>query len=153
SMLPGFGDDMIDVIDLETKQIRRLVGDRYNRHPAWSPDGSKIAFSRDDGIGNIYVMNSDGSNMVKLTDGQGAKRAPAWSPDGQHIVYEWFIWKEEKQGLDYDLFVIDILGATPRRLTDTLGLDGQPDWFDPATLPVERKDKLPTTWGQLKLEP
>ena len=36
-----------------------------NWHPAWSPDGSKIAFRSDR---DIYVMNADGSNQTNLTN-------------------------------------------------------------------------------------
>lgn len=51
--------------------------------PAWSPDGSKIAWSRDN---NIWVMNSDGSQQVQLTSVLAAWR-PHWSPDGQWLSF------------------------------------------------------------------
>ena len=40
-----------------------------NREPAWSPDGARIAFVRDQGKWDIYVMNADGSNVVRRTNG------------------------------------------------------------------------------------
>ncbi|NIM52761.1 MAG: hypothetical protein GTO22_26535, partial [Gemmatimonadales bacterium] len=40
-----------------------------DREPAWSPDGTRIAFaSNRDGNYEIYVMDADGSNPVRLTD-------------------------------------------------------------------------------------
>jgi TolB protein len=51
--------------------------------PAWSPDGTKIAYEFD--WGDIYVMNVNGTgrtNLRSLTDG-----APAWSPDGTKIAF------------------------------------------------------------------
>ena len=51
--------------------------------PTWSPDGRRIAFAND---GQIYLMNSDGSNLVRLAEGALAT-APAWSPDGRTIAY------------------------------------------------------------------
>jgi TolB protein len=49
--------------------------------PAWSPDGGRIAFIGDrDGNDQLYVMNADGSGLVRLTRGQADKDAPAWRP-------------------------------------------------------------------------
>jgi TolB protein len=48
--------------------------------PAWSPDGSKIAFHRS---GNVYVVHADGSHERRLVPGGFA----AWSPDGTQIVF------------------------------------------------------------------
>ena len=61
-----------------------------NREPAWSPDGSKIAFSSlhdSPGIYDIYVMNVDGSGGTYLTNNRGVNREPAWSPDGSKIAF------------------------------------------------------------------
>jgi Tol biopolymer transport system component len=54
--------------------------------PAWSPDGSRIAFSSNrNGNNEIYTMNADGSGLVRLTNAGGSW--PAWSPDGSKIVF------------------------------------------------------------------
>ena len=56
---------------------------RSDADPAWSPDGTKIAFaSNRDGDGEIYVMDADGGNPTNLTNNSGDDIAPAWSPDG-----------------------------------------------------------------------
>ncbi|MBL8147766.1 MAG: PD40 domain-containing protein, partial [Anaerolineae bacterium] len=50
----------------------------YDYHPAWSPDGSEIAFTSDrNGFAQIYVMNADGTNQVRLTY-TDANRDPQW---------------------------------------------------------------------------
>jgi TolB protein len=55
----------------------------------WSPDRSLIAFqssSESLGPSQIYLMNSDGSNITQLTNGY-ANKAPSWSPDGRFLVF------------------------------------------------------------------
>lgn len=57
--------------------------------PAWSPDGSKIAFvSNRDGLTDteLYVMNPDGSNPLRLINDGLDDNMPAWSPDSQKIA-------------------------------------------------------------------
>jgi serine/threonine-protein kinase len=66
--------------------------------PAISPDGSRIVFVRkevdtngngqvgDGDVGNIYVMNRDGSGARAITT-TNLDSSPAWSPDGQWIVF------------------------------------------------------------------
>ena len=56
--------------------------------PAWSPDGSQIAFdSLRDGNSEIYVMNANGSGQSRLTTEAAADSEPAWSPDGTRIAF------------------------------------------------------------------
>jgi len=50
---------------------------KWDEDPAWSPDGSRIAFTS--GF-EIYVMDADGSNAVNLTNNRFENRNPAWSP-------------------------------------------------------------------------
>jgi len=58
-----------------------------------SPDGSKIAFQRYSGINNsldIFMMNSDGTNQVNLTNTSSVYEGDGdiqWSPDGQRILF------------------------------------------------------------------
>ncbi len=55
---------------------RRLL--RSGIHPNWS-NGGRIAFSWND---DIYVMNDDGSGLIRLPENPGSDYAPSWSPDG-----------------------------------------------------------------------
>ena len=80
------------------RQLSRLGFDRgVHDSPAWSPDGSKIAFTSDwrayDFLYDLYVMNADGSGVTVLAEGPFAFAdgltfyfQPAWSPDGRRIA-------------------------------------------------------------------
>ena len=59
-----------------------------NYLPAWSPDGTKIAFtSNRDGNPEIYIMNSDGSNLRRMTNNPSIDVTPTWSPSGNQIAW------------------------------------------------------------------
>ena len=76
------------VMDANTLE-RRLVNEN-GMHPSWSPDGEWIAFDRLEAGGrdsNLYVVRSDGSAELRLTDLPGHETKPAWSPDGQWIAF------------------------------------------------------------------
>jgi hypothetical protein len=57
--------------------------------PAWSPDGSRIAFSGLDaaGMNDLYLFHVADSSLIRLTNDFYDDRDPAWSPDGLYLVY------------------------------------------------------------------
>jgi hypothetical protein len=90
------GGDAIDVMNADGSGRHRLVtksGGESFGHLSWSPDGSRIAVQstrpRDSGHvrEEIWVMNADGSNFVRLTNNEVEDNHPDWSPDGQTIVF------------------------------------------------------------------
>ncbi len=83
-----------------------------DRYPVWSPDGSKIAFSSDrDGTMDIWLMNADGSNETKLTDGLGNNIKPEWPVDN-NIIY----FVSDRDG-DNDIYRINIDGTNLMPIT------------------------------------
>jgi TolB protein len=91
--------------------------------PAWSPDGSQIAFeSYRDGNSEIYVMDANGSNPVRLTDDPAWDRDPAWSPDGSRIVFQ------SARDCNGEIYVMNADGSNPVRLTRDASSDDDPAW-------------------------
>ena len=79
--------------------------------PAWSPDGTKIAFSRFTGKRfQIFVMNADGSGATQLTSADTRASDAAWSPDGTRIAFT-------RCGVTCDVYVMRADGSGERRLT------------------------------------
>jgi len=77
-------------IELTSGRISALTtaGDWNDEQPRWSPDGQRIAFiSSRGGSYNIYVMDADGRNVMRLTDHRGNDHDPTWLPDGQSMVF------------------------------------------------------------------
>jgi Tol biopolymer transport system component len=84
--------------------------------PAWSPDGTRLAFvvqqSHADGTtgrSDLWVMNADGSDPRPLTDGPRSSWSPAWSPDGSRIAFA--------RGDPASIYVVDSNGSDLTRLT------------------------------------
>ncbi len=66
----------------------RLVGGPgQDGEPAWSPDGTRLAFASDrDGTAEVYLVNRDGSGLVRLTT-RPRSFTPAWAPNGAQILF------------------------------------------------------------------
>jgi uncharacterized repeat protein (TIGR01451 family) len=111
------GNDGIWVTDADgSNQIRLTASRDYN--PAWSPDGTKIAFVHNqDGIYSIYVMNADGSNQTNLTNNVVYSEAPAWSPDGTKIA----LVSGGGSSSSDDIYSMDADGSNQTRLTNNGG--------------------------------
>jgi hypothetical protein len=94
------------------------TGSNGATQPAFSPDGSRIAFAR---LGTgIFVVNLDGTGLRRLTTGV-RDTFPVWSPDGRRIA---FLRTYRK---DWRLYVMSATGAAPRRLAQAPPA-GRPSW-------------------------
>lgn len=98
---------------------------------AWSPDGTRIAFTsrRDGGNAEIYLMNADGTGQVRWTVSAGTDEQPAWSPDGSRIA-----WSSDRAGGNLEIFSARLDGSELRQhtLNDAV-FDDQPEWSPDGT--------------------
>ncbi len=123
---------VVDVATLEVTSLTTYVftpkAQGPDDEPTWSPDGTRIAFSRNDeeGIPSIFVMEADGSNVVRLTDPDpGLDLAPDWSPDGTQVAFA----RAWNQNDPTDIYVVDVDGTSLRKLTtNPATADAAPAW-------------------------
>ncbi len=133
----GSGAADIYKINLNGDIVNRLTkgpAGAINVEPTLSPDGSKVAFSSErGGRPMIYVMNSDGSNVKRLTFTGVYNSSPTWSPDGKKIA---FAGQAENH---FDIFSMNADGSSLVRITSAKKSNGQ--WAhneDPSFSPDSR---------------
>jgi Tol biopolymer transport system component len=107
-----------------------------NFHPVWSPDGTKIAFaSTRDTNPEIYVMDPNGSNVVRLTHDAAADAQPAWSPGGTKIAFA-----TDRDGND-EIYVMNANGSGQVNLTNNAASDLAPAWSPDGTKIAFQSDR------------
>jgi TolB protein len=127
--VPGAGQTQADVYSMEPdgSGLRRLTAtlDRNEFAPAWSADGTKIAFWRTRlplGPASIWVMDADGHDRMRLTSGIDA-RDPAWSPNGRRIAFS----RSGRRSSDI-VTMRSSNGGGMHRVTRTRSLEFEPAW-------------------------
>jgi len=113
----------VPIIPAERILINVADGSVGFRHPAWSPDGKEIAFSRfrveksggrvDDGI---WVAPAEGGTPRQIA--RGGATLPVYSPDGRFILYQ----------LGADIVRCDREGGQVKNLTEGKGINRYPSW-------------------------
>ena len=124
----GNGSADLFVMRADGTSPRRLLETSYDEGgPAFSPDGTRIAFDTDrDGNFEIYVVGVDGTGLRRLTDDPGRDVAPAWSPDGATIVF-----MSDRSRREFDIFRVNADGAAVAPVTGA-----NSNWF-PQFAPVD----------------
>ena len=103
----------ISLFSLETRRIAPLtdppIGTSGDFSPAFSPDGSQVAFVRqaDYRLGHIFVAALDGSPPRQVTDSPADIRWLAWSPNGEELFFT-------SEGPGPELWRVSVTGGNPR---------------------------------------
>jgi len=143
------------IMNADGSDVTKLIEHQIvTRIYALSPDCKKVAFgySKDDTIYNIYTMDIDGGNFIKLTDSKSYR--PRWSPDGAKIVY--CVYHP-----DDAIYIMNADGTKQRKI----GKGSRPDWSpdgrrivfyndgDICTMDVNGRALKKVTNGQLPFGP
>jgi uncharacterized protein YjdB len=176
----------IKVMTADRSSIGTVTTSGGDWDPAWSPDGTRLAFESDRAraldLGDIFVVNWDGSGLVQLTNDESDDREPAWSPDGSRIVFDrwsgiWVMnaadgsgatmvtlngshasWSPDGSrivfaGPDRHIWVMQLDGSGLTQLTNA-GYDGMPAWSPDGTkIAFQHGSTWPDSWAIYLMNP
>jgi TolB protein len=133
---------LVDVAGGVPRLLARDAGDA-----AWSPDGRRIAFAsvRDRNgeqcydtcfyKGELYVMDADGTGLVRLTRNRGDDGAPSWSPDGRRIAFA--SDRNYPEGMSPEIYSIRPDGSCLTWLSNGSPESTDPAWRDAVGVPSD----------------
>ncbi|MBF8221652.1 Tol-Pal system beta propeller repeat protein TolB [Halomonas sp. 328] len=116
-----FGLHIADADGRNSQQI--LASDQPIMSPAWSPDGSKLAYvSFETERPAIYIQDVTTGQRVRASSFTGINSAPAWSPDGRQLAMSL-----SRDGQP-EIYLMDIASRDFRRLTNNSAIDTEPSF-------------------------
>jgi TolB protein len=124
------GDSEIYTSDASGGGLHRVTAFRGpDVSPVWNPKtNAQIAWcSGRTGLPQIYIMDADGSNVQRMTDG-GYASSPSWSPNGQFLAFSWDRRYGPGAPGGRDIYVMDIASRRWVQLTHDAGINDFPSW-------------------------
>jgi len=120
--VPGF---QLYLYDTQTGETRKLTSTEPNSHsqPAWSHDGQSLAFTANiDNNNDIYILDLNTSQQIRITDHPAKDIMPSWSPDDSQIAFV-----STREG-NKDIFIMNTDGSNIHNLTNNPADDWYPSW-------------------------
>jgi len=112
-------------VEVDAGNQRKLIDDAFN--PAFSPDGSRIAFDASlTGVRRIWTADYKGRNIEQLSTDDSESAAhirPRWSPDGSRVIFQHI------QATQFNLMVINVQSKDEKWVTEDIFQDFNPVWF------------------------
>jgi Tol biopolymer transport system component len=129
------------ILNLGTGSIRQLTfHDAINWEPAWSPNGTKIAFTSDlDNDWEIFTINVNGTGLTQVTFNEEGDGAAAWLPDSSGVVHRGYIGGQSELWLTR-------FGHEEQRLTNNPSRDDYPAVATDGTVAFARRQAFNYPW-------
>ena len=123
---PQFWEAQLYLMNADGTGQTQISSAGYHYDPAWSADGSQLAFAwADNSDSDIWVARGDGSDRRQITSGTAYDFSPAWSRDGRWIAFDRY---DNPALFERDVYVVAATGGTPANLTNHAGNSEQPTW-------------------------
>lgn len=104
---------------------RLTYGEWDDTSPALSPDGTQVAFaSNRDGSWDLYILNLESGEIIRVTNSPEYESAPSWSPDSQWLAYELYL----NENLEIAIVSLTNGKQEPIPLTNEPSADHSPAW-------------------------
>ena len=125
---PSYEIHVIGADGTNPVRLTQVGSDKY--HPVWSPDGTRILYTRRSNGNFIFVMDADGQHSLQITDNG---RNPVWSPDGTRIAYTLIVDRHERRPYLHSSYEVFVMSPDGSGLTKLAGDGEEPSWSPDGT--------------------